>query len=309
MRINSRTWLNIALLILVIASAVLANYLPGLNEPAPPPALTALKRDQVTRIAIERPAQPPLKFSKEKGGWVMTAPLQVAANEFRIESLLDITETPSHGQFPSTGQDLAKFKLDKSPVRVRLNDTQIAFGDSEPLNQRRYVALGTAIHVIDDLDFQSLSAPPATWVSMFLLPRDAKLTELILPDLKLIRNKQDDWSLSPASTSISADALNAFIDEWRHAQALDVKPYVEGPTQGSVQIQLARQSQPLRFTIMARKPDLILARPELGVQYHLSAESGERLLQLAASPGTAPLPPSVQKPSAGDQHEHDDHTH
>lgn len=276
---NSRTWLNLALVILVAASAALMFYLPGPDKPAPPPALTALTPGQITRIAIERNDQPTLTFVKEGPHWRMTAPLRMPANTFRVESLLDITRTPSHARLDAAAQDLTQFKLAAPRVRVRLNDLEIAFGDTDPLNQRRYVRIGPTLHLIDDSDYYNLIALPTVWVSNALLAPDSRLIALELPGRKLTRQADGSWQAAPPPASASsADAVPTLVNEWTHAQALEVKPYQAANAQAQVTLRLQGQPQPLRFEVLAYTPELILARPDLGVQYHLVAELAERLL-------------------------------
>src|SRR3990172_3473256 len=276
---NSRTWLNLALLILVAAAALIATYLPGVKKPAAPVTLTALPPEQITHIAIRRSGQADIDLVKDKTGWRMTAPLKLPASDFHVQTLMHLTQATSHSRFPAQGQNLAKYKLAEPRVRLRLNDVEMAFGDTEGINQRRYVLLNGVIHLIDDSVYYNLIAEPTTWVSMALLPAGSHPTEIDLPGLKLARTN-DRWSLTPPPVNASADAINTLVDGWTQGQALQVKPYQKQTALGSVLIRLQDIPDPIRFDITARTPELILARPELGVQYHLPAERAEHLLKL-----------------------------
>ena len=277
---NSRNGLNLALLVLVVAIALIALYLPGIKKPVPLPLLTQLLPEQITHIHIARGGQQDIDLVKNTQGWTMIAPLPMPANAFRIDGLLRLTQTRSQSQFPVTAQDLRKFNLDAPPIRVRLNDTEIAFGAMEPLNHQRYVLIGNTVHLIFDIQHVNLIAPPTVWISNSLLPPAAQLTELTLPSVTLTRQDNGHWSVSPASTELSGDNINVLLDEWTHAQAVQVNPYANAPAQGEVTVRLRSDPNPIRFVITGRQPELILARTDLGVQYHLPAALADRLLKL-----------------------------
>jgi hypothetical protein len=97
-----------------------------------------------------------------------------------------------------------------------------------------------------------------------------------------MRDAKDHWQAQPDKPVLSADAIQTLIDAWQNAAALWVKPYAKGTPQGSITVQLTTPAQTLHFDIMARQPELILARPDLGLQYHFSAESAKALLELPA---------------------------
>jgi hypothetical protein len=283
---NTRTQLNLALLILVVISAVVMIYLPGLEKPAPPTALTTLSPDQVTRIQIQRPGLADIQLVKRGQDWIMTAPLALPANVANVDSLLGLTQTPSQQQFAARKQDLDKFKLATPRVRLRLNDTEIAFGDTEPLAQRRYVRIDDTVHLVNEIVYDKLIAAPTAWVSTALLPPASKLLGIDLPGLTLTKQADGHWSLTPSANETSMDSINTLVDEWTHAQALQVKPYETGSAEGKVLLHLQASKNPISFEILARTPELILARPDVGVQYHLPAELADRLLKLPAPPAT-----------------------
>ncbi|MEO5702434.1 MAG: DUF4340 domain-containing protein [Gammaproteobacteria bacterium] len=299
---NSRTLLNLALLILVGVGAMVVVYLPGLEKPAAQVALTTLNPTQVTRIQILRSGQPEIQLVKQGQGWIMTAPFKLPANAEHVGSLVALAQAPSLERFAVKPQDLDKFKLAEPRVRLRLNDTEIAFGDTEALAQRRYVLVGDTLHLVNEMVYDKLNATPTMWVSTMLLPPDSKLRELALPGMALIQQADGHWNLTPHTTDVSMDAINTLIDEWTRAQALQVKPYESATAQGTVVMRLQASENPVSFEITARVPELVLARPESGVQYHLPAELAERLLKL-------PLPETAPESGNAVNHEATPHVH
>jgi hypothetical protein len=280
---GSRTWLNLGLLILAGALAIVAVYLPGVKKPAPLPALTSLTPAAITSIRIERKAQPAIALKKEASGWRLTEPLQLPANTVVVESLLGLTQAASHAQWVAASLDLEKFKLKSPRIRVRLNDVELGFGDTEPLEGRRYVLAGNTVHLITDGYYPKLIAPPASFVSLALLPGPARLEDIELPGLTLTHDAQG-WSAQPGA---SPDAVNTLVQEWTAAQALQVRPYNAPASQiklvETITLRQEGTQPPLRFIIVSRAPELILARPELGVQYHLPQDAAQRLLMLPAA--------------------------
>ncbi|MBI3345550.1 MAG: DUF4340 domain-containing protein [Gammaproteobacteria bacterium] len=303
---DSRTWLNLGLLILAGALAIVAVYLPGVKKTAPLPALTSLTPAAITSIRIERKAQPAIALKKEASGWRLTEPLQLPANTGVVESLLGLTQAASHAQWVAAGLDLEKFKLKSPRIRVRLNDVELGFGDTEPVEGRRYVLAGNTVHLITDGYYPKLIAPPASFVSLALLPGPEPLKEIELPGLTL-RHDAQGWSAQPGASDAQGratakgsanvaggrmpeatpDAVNTLAQEWTAAQALQVSLYTAPVSQikpvETITLRQQGAQPPLRFIIVSRAPELILARPELGVQYHLPQDAAQRLLMLPAA--------------------------
>ncbi|HEY0719629.1 MAG TPA: DUF4340 domain-containing protein [Gammaproteobacteria bacterium] len=295
MALASRTWLNLALLIIVALLLLLAIYEPGKEQPPAEPALVALNSDGISTLRIERADAPTLVLERQQGSWRMTEPLQLAVNDYRISSLLRITELKSLGHFAATPESLAQYGLQPPNATLIINGTtRLDFGASTPIDQRRYVRIGDAIHLITDNYYYHLIGSPTTYASNSLLDSKATLVRLELPGL-LLAQQEGKWSATPQPADFSADQITQLIDHWRHAQALEVAPY-DGRPGETVRITLAGSDAPLAFLVTARTPELILARPDLKVQYHLPESSAAELLTLQAPPkqqeGAAAQPPT-----------------
>lgn len=280
MRKNTLT--NLTLLLVVAALALLAIYEPGIEEPKEQPSLLSLDRDAVQHILIRRQGQPTIELERDSGNvWQLLQPLQVAASDYRIDSLLRVTDTKSLSRFSVDKGQLADYKLDKPQVVLELNRTaRIAFGAQTPLDQRRYVRLddGDTIHLINDTLYYHLIGAFPGYISKRPLPKDISVQALRLPQLSL-QWQQEHWQVEPKPEGFSADQITRLLDSWKFASALNVKEY-DGKAGESVSITLKGREKPLEFLLTSREPDLILARPELGIQYHFPAESGEELLAL-----------------------------
>jgi len=280
-KINSRLLLNLGLLGLLVVLIFLVIYEPGLEKPAPPIKLTTLGADKISRLRIERAEHPEVVLEKHDKHWQITAPRRLYANDFYVDSLLRIVSATSHAQYPKTPLDLARFGLETPKLRLHLDDLVIAFGDTEPLNDRRYVLIGDVVHLTTDSYYYRLIGELTSFASTALLPPDAKLVEILLPDEMALRLTEAGWTITPERSDLSADAFTRLADEWRLARAARVKRYQQASDHGRAQLRLA-SGETVDYLIMAETPELILARPAIGMQYHLAADAAGRLLRLAA---------------------------
>ena len=75
------------------------------------------------------------------------------------------------------------------------------------------------------------------------------------------------------------DNINKTIDHWLHDQAFGVHEYLPRDTHGEVFVYLDNgQQQTISYIITDTDPWLILARPEIGLEYHLDIEAYELLI-------------------------------
>jgi hypothetical protein len=284
---NKRTLLNLALLVLIGALAALAWFRPGLKTPSVEPALTSLRVADIHDIQITPRDADKIVLHRENHSWQMTAPRTMAADDFLIEAALDNLAAPTISHFNAAGADLGKYGLADPQLRLRLNDTEIDFGSTEPLQGHRYVKFGNTIYLTTGTLCYRLNHDALWWVNKQLLPPNAHITALQLPDATLTL-ENGKWRLAPADPGVSADAIQKLVDAWHDARAMDVlapqtdKP--RGKPAGEVAIQLAGQTEPLRFKILDNPDFLLLIRPELKLEYRLEADDRDTLLHLQTTP-------------------------
>lgn len=279
---RARALLNLVLLVLVIGLVVVVVLEPGSEQAAGPVTLTRLSPAAVTHIRIEPRNHEPLELTKQGGIWRLSTPLAAPANGFRAESLVEVLATPSHGQFPADEHDLAAFGLDEPDFKLRLNDRELWFGNTEPLNNRRYVLADGMVHLITDRFYHHLAANAKSFVNPAPLGPNAQPVTIEVPGLRLQR-QDGKWVVSPKGLAVGADTIQALVDAWRNAQATTVSPYDQDLTkEGSIRIRLQDMEAPIRFEVARLEHELIFIRPDLGVQYHLPKNVGERLLSLKA---------------------------
>lgn len=279
---KNRWLLNLALVLLVVVMLAVVVYRPG-TPPAPPaPALTSLSTDAITHLRVLRPNQPEIVLEKSQGAWFMVAPHKARANLFRVNNLLALATAKSASHFDAPTTDLVKYGLDQPETRVWLNDQEIRFGSMHPINPQYYVLVNGQVHLIASRYYSGAALAPADFFSHQLLDDGLKPAAFSLPGLKLILDTHGAWQATPANKELSSDRINTLVDEWRHAQALSVNEYSGKPAHEHAIIRFSADSplKELDIGILAHKPELILYRPDEGLEYHFPEDVGTRLLEL-----------------------------
>jgi hypothetical protein len=299
---STRTLLNLALLAAVGVLLVLAIYEPGIEAPPPVPVLSSIDPAGITRLRVERRDQPTVRLVKAASGWRMVEPYALAANDYRARALLEVSRAPSHWQRPAGGLDLDRFSLDNPKASLYLDDIRIDFGGTESLTGRRYVRLGDTVHLITDRVFHHLLASAANFVDDRLLAPGSEPVAITLPDRRLVR-RNGAWALEPEDASVGADVLTQTVNAWRQAQAIEVRPLENAESGQDVSVELAGADTPIRFRVRETESEVILGRPDVGVQYHFTPSGAASLLELAAphrdeepAPSAAPLEAPTDPP-------------
>jgi hypothetical protein len=153
---DRRLRLNL-LLMLLVGMLGLAVWL---SHPDRLPPLTGVEPASVNRIEISDLSGRHILLQRRDGTWYLG---DRRANQGRVAQLLGICTTPSLERFTAPAS-LRPYGLDPAPIRLRLNDTTLDFGDNDPINGWRYVRIGNRVHLIADGFRHHLSAPPAGWL-------------------------------------------------------------------------------------------------------------------------------------------------
>jgi len=275
---KKNTLINLALLLIVVALALVAAYEPGIDKPKEQPTLLTLESDAINHIIIERKGRDTIELKKGAGKWQLLQPVQAMADDFRIDSLLRITRTKSLASFDAEPKKLADYGLDKPKVELVLNDTRIGFGKRTPLDNRRYAMLDGKVHLITDSLYYHLIGDYPTFIRKKPLPEGSKIEALKLPGLN-VQWQDKRWQLNPKPENYSADQVTELLDNWKLASAVQVKRY-DGAKGERISVQLKGQNKPLTFLVTARKPDLVLARPDMGIEYHFPTGNAQQMLSL-----------------------------
>lgn len=281
---KSRTILNIALFFLIVLLAAYI-YISSQQEQASTQSeqLTQLSADKVSQITI-RHNQRYIELNKENGKWRMLQPIAIDANSFRIDTLLNMLDAVTHASYPVIDLDAGKYGFSKANTSISFNNVTIDFGIVNPINNYRYVRAGDTVHLIDDHFYPLLSSQTGTLVARELIASDAVIEKLVLPEQTLFKDENNLWH---SSNETDPDAINETLFHWQNSQAFGVHNYMQRNSQAEINVFLAGDTEPVRFHVTDTDPWLIIARPDLNIEYHFNLEFYDRLLKPGSSTESA----------------------
>ena len=294
---RNRWLLNLALLAFIVALALLVKYQPGKRveeKDHSGPPLTAMAADDIQRIRLERPQQEAVVLVRDGVEWRLQAPIKARADRFRVDGLLQLAGVRTEGKVPA--DDLKKFGLDRPLATVWLNDAEIRFGSMHALQDLQYVWFNGEVALIPAGSARAIGARLEDFFSTALLEKYRKPVGFSLPGFKVVLDA-GSWKRVPAIAELSGDRINGFVEEWRHARALNVTRHKPQQSLGKVTIDYIEEggdsakppapgkqppTQRLELDILMRTPEFILHRKDEGLDYHFPPDTGTRLLQLNA---------------------------
>jgi len=286
---SKRALLNLVLAMLALALVLVVIYRPGLEpEALPQPLVRDLTPDEVVSITVIREPREQLTFTRQANRWYLfTGEHELPAAEFQVNALLRLLQTTTDSHYPAASLDLVQLGLEPAQATVTFNEQEIRFGATEALQQRRYVQVDDSVHLIADKYQHLANAEPTNFVARELLVERGAISRLELPGMTLSQPEGAHWQLDPADDSAGADALQQLVDSWQNASALYVTGHDGTETTEQVTIHTLGQTQPLVLQVVSHAPDLVLARADWGVKYHLASGLEGSLFAL---PKTETLP-------------------
>lgn len=265
--------LNLVLFIIVITLAIVIYYSEQPNTQLD--RLTEIDINSISSIDIQHNKNN-TTITRNAQRWQITRPISVAANDFRINSLLKLLNAPVHSQYPVEEVNLVDTGLEKSATKISFGELEITFGNNNAATGLRYIRLNNSVFTIEDVYYPLISSNFSTLVSFNLLPDNSYINKLVLRNQVITKNLMGFWQSDIEQT---ADNLNKIIDDWKNTQAFGVHEYIKKHEElGEVSIYLENTPEPVTYIITDDDPWLILARPELGLEYHLNIEAYNKLI-------------------------------
>lgn len=265
-------WVNIALLIAVVALLLFAWLKPDQREPDF--KLSTLTAADATSIRIDIAGAAPIVLERPASGWQITAPLAARADNFQVQRLLGILEAKSKDRFPATG--LARFELNEPYARVTINQQVISFGAANPISREQYVLTRDGIYMIDLRHGATLPGNVLQLVSKQLFAPEEAPVAFEFKEFGLAQH-DGRWRLTPPAADLSQDDINRWIDEWRLATALAVQPASDRKPLATVKVRL-KGGGDITLSLLQREPQWVLARSDQQFEYQLPGAIAQRLL-------------------------------
>jgi hypothetical protein len=278
---KSRWIINLLLLVAIAILGVVAHFEPGIETPQESPAITSLKQTDVHRIHINRPIRNDVVLVRQADGqWLLERTTPLPAEDFKVRALTRLAEQKPVRTYAAADMDLAALQLDPPYANAILNGTTVEFGNLEPIDDLRYIRVGNQVHLIPDSYLQLMEASFTQFVRQRLFDKGARITALRLPGLRLT-HEDKGWRLDPVQ-DIDTDVIQTFIEIWENASSLNVQAADPDKAGEPVEVLFEGSDTPVMFQIISREPELVLVRPDYGIQYRMGNRS-EAMLTLDAA--------------------------
>lgn len=236
--------------------------------------ITPMKAADIERVRVEN-ADTLIDIRRQDGRRIITAPIQWYANKLVVDRLTTLAEQPLHSKLASSQIDLSTIGLRIPRAIVTLNDTSIAFGTTNRIGSRRYLLIPPNVYLVDDIHYAFISQGLSGLVDPRLLPPFIELKSLKLPG-QTLANQNSEWTLQ-GKPDVRATRL---AENWQTLQAVRIKPYRPKGTPLKKVVATTADGREIEFFVLSIQPDLIIARPDLGLQYHFSGNRYYELLAL-----------------------------
>ncbi len=280
---NSRSLLNVGMIIFLAVFISVFYYSQNTEESIP--RLSTLTLNEITNIRISRTDGNDILFIKESDDiWYMIKPYYLKAHQFRIKTLLSLTQATVTKKYDIKTLDLSQYALDKPRAQITFNNTEIRFGKTNPLNNMRYFLAEGKMTLLSDQVYPLVSAQASSFIDLSLLPENFSLTKIQTPATSILLNNENKWVNADNEAKhdhLNADQVQTLLQHWNSAQAFAVHRYM--PRKQLGQIEVSSQTKTLIFQITDDDPWLILALPDLNIEYHLDSSQKNNLLGIVPS--------------------------
>lgn len=276
--LSRRMIINFVLIFLIILFTWVGNRFdvqPGFQ---PQLAITDIKAADILSMEIKT-ADASLTLARRPDGWRIESPIRWPANNVNIERLIDIVNSQTESRLDAAEIDLATLGLDFPRAMLRLNDTRVLFGASNNIGERRYTMIDSTVFLLPDIHLPFISQGLTGIVDRRLLPRKLGLQSLALPGLLLSRNPDDSWQADSVD-DFSSQQLQQLVSNWQALEATRIKVYnASGTPRQKIRAELG-DGQGQVFYLMSIDPEIIIANPRIGLQYHFSSDLYYQLISL-----------------------------
>ena len=109
--------------------------------------------ENITKVFIHVQGHPDILIENtakegEPDNWMITQPLQAAADEDKVQLLFTLLTDPVSASYDAADKDLVKFGLDQEKMSISFNGVKLLLGDLNQVSQTRYILKGDKIYLI-----------------------------------------------------------------------------------------------------------------------------------------------------------------
>ncbi|MGK0398247.1 MAG: hypothetical protein ACJA0I_000537 [Gammaproteobacteria bacterium] len=278
MKLMSKRWLiNYVLIVLIILFTYIGNRSgvePGYN---PQSRITLLKLQDIDRVSIQT-ADDTINLTRTNGQWQIVSPIQWLANNITIERIIGIASSETDSKLPANEIDLSTIGLQFPKAILSLNDTRINFGATNQIGERRYLLVNSTVFLLPDRHLPFITRGISGLIDQRLLPRALALSRLKIGPLEITQTENGGWQDS--NNTSSPDQLNTIIGNWQTLQASRIQAFKKKSTPIQKITASFDNGNQVGFFLMSIKPEIIIAHPDIGLQYHFNKDQYYNLLEV-----------------------------
>lgn len=276
----SRRWiLNYVLVVLIVIFTYVGNRYAVTTGDQPQQRISELKPADIDTLEIQT-ADALLTLQRDAGDWLLESPIRWPADNINIERLLSIVNSDADSRLPTDEINLATLGLQFPKAMLRLNDTQLLFGATNNIGERRYVMIDSTVFLLADVHLPFFVQGLTSIVDRRLLPRRYSISRLKLPGLEISRDVNDSWQVENVDDGFEQDQIDRLVANWQDLEAAKINLFDTGaiPRQ-KLEIALQDGSK-FKFFLMSIEPEVVIAHPQIGLQYHFRADLYNQLIVL-----------------------------
>ena len=241
--------------------------------------LSDIDKNLIQQIRILRPNQNEIVFRKRNRHWFLSEPYEIAANQLRISSVLNLLDANSVQQYPLANLNPAEFGLKPAKATVYFDEHVFHFGSDEPIGGNRYLQVGEMLHLLADNHFPLVTAGVDTLIDRKLIPEIYDVAAYHLAEFTISETDSLGWQIDPADPKLNANNLQHWVDQWRSAEAIDVALTQQPNNQDGRKITVAlNNDETIYFDIIQRDQWQGLFRADRKLAYGLSKQTLKALL-------------------------------
>ena len=277
----SRRWIiNYVLVVLIVIFTYVGNRFDVQTGFQPQQHITWIKPENIESVDIQT-ADTALALKRDNGGWMLESPIRWPANDVNVERLLTIASVETDSRLAANEIDLATLGLKFPKAILRLNDTEVLFGATNNIGARRYTMVGSTVFLLPDQHLPFITQGLTAMVDRRLLPRTDELTVFKLPGFEISRDDNNTWQLIDAN-GFEQGQIATLVENWQNLEASRVKLFSANKMPRQKIRVLFADGQNQEFFVMSIDPEIIIANPQIGLQYHFPAELYYQLISLRA---------------------------
>ncbi|MDR2220758.1 MAG: DUF4340 domain-containing protein [Methylobacillus sp.] len=283
---KSRWLVNLALLAVIVGLGIFLYLTPKKEETATDVIkVSAINSSAINKITIEFPAKNPVVFEKQDGHWRLVQPYTARAGEEVIGKLLAVLDADSTDKFDTA--DLARYGLNQPSLRLELNDKEMLFGTTNPVNDRQYIAFENAIYLVSTQFYDVAGTQIVEMLDKHLIAPGEEVVGFDFSHLEqweetglVVERDGANWKVSiPNAKPAPGELDDWFGDGWKTLRANSVEPYTFDSRKTYPYFEIIlKDGKRIHVDKQLESPELVLARPDEGMAYHYAADLGFTLL-------------------------------